>query len=146
MPAHGKELDIKGPNLWYLVRLITSDGCLSSDGGHIDITSKDFKFLEGVRNFYGFLLSIGFTPNKSLTLGKIKTPEHYFTDFLRGTPDGDGCIRTCTLVLKYGKMAAREISRRCYYRDCFGLERKVKLANKCLDSYEGWSQSKTVLN
>lgn len=219
MPAHRKELNIKGPNLWYLVGLIASDGCLSSDGRHIDITSKDFKFLDGVRdligienkigikygfkkqkafhiqfsnrNFYEFLLSIGLTPNKSLTLGKIKIPEHYFTDFLRGAIDGDGCIRTWlhptnkreqwslriysgsrkfvtwlsdatqqllgvaggiyendagTLVLKYGKMAAREISRRCYYKDCFGLERKVKLANKCLNSYEGWSQSKTVLN
>ncbi len=219
MPAHRKELHIRGSNLWYLVGLITSDGCLSSDGRHIDITSKDFKFLEGVknligienkigikygfkkqkafhiqfsnRNFYDFLLSIGLTPNKSLTLGEIKTPEHYFIDFLRGAIDGDGCIRTWlhptnkreqwslriysgsrkfvtwlssatqqllgvsgkiyknnagTLVLKYGKMAAREISRRCYYRDCFGLERKVKLANKCLNSYVGWSQSKTVLN
>jgi len=219
MPAHRKGLKIEGANLWYLVGLITSDGCLSSDGRHIDITSKDFKFLEGVRdligienkigikygfkkqkafhiqfsnrNFYEFLLSIGLIPNKSLTLGRIQTPEHYFIDFLRGAIDGDGCIRTWlhltnkreqwslriysgsrkfvlwlrsatqqllgvsgkiyennagTLVLKYGKMAAREISRRCYYRDCFGLERKVKLTNKCLDSYEGWSQSKTVLN
>lgn len=212
-----KELKIEGANLWYLVGLITTDGNLSSDGRHIDITSKDFKFLEGVRNligienkigikygfkkqkafhvqfsnrnFYEFLLSIGLTPNKSLTLRRIKIPEQYFTDFLRGAIDGDGCIRRWlhpsnkreqwslriysgsrnfvswlssatqqllgvsgkiyknnagTLVLKYGKMAAREISRRCYYRNCFGLERKVKLANKCLDSYKGWSQSKTV--
>ncbi len=219
MPAHRKELKIKGANLWYLVGLITSDGCLSKDGRHIDITSKDCLFLEeiknsigitnkigqkyngkkqksfhiqiGNKNFYDFLLSIGLTPNKSLTLGKIKIPEQYFIDFLRGTIDGDGCIRRWlhptnkreqwslriysgsrnfvrwlssatkqllgvsgkiyknnagTLVLKYGKMAAREISRQCYYRNCFGLERKIKLANKCLDSYEGWSQSKTVLN
>lgn len=49
-------------------------------------------------------------------------------------------------ILKFGKMAAREIVRRCYYKDCLGLERKIKLANECLDSYKGWSQSKTVLN
>ncbi len=219
MPQKRKELKIEGPNLWYLVGLITTDGCLSPDGRHIDITSKEYQFLEaikdsmgitnnigikyngnkqksfhiqiGSRNFYDFLLSIGLTQNKSLTLGEIKTPEQYFIDFLRGVIDGDGCIRSwihpnnkreqwsvrissgsetfiqwlndkteislkikgkiykqneSLWILKYGKMAAKEICRRCYYTNCIGLERKIKLANKCLYSYEGWSKSKTVFN
>lgn len=41
--------------------------------------------------FYDFLLSIGLTPKKSLTLNKINVPEEYFFDFLRGCFDGDGC-------------------------------------------------------
>ena len=200
-----------------MVGLITSDGCLSSDGRHIDITSKENEFLQEIknsleinnkigvkfntkkqeafhiqianRNFYDFLLSIGLTQNKSLSLGAIKVPDQYFYDFLRGLIDGDGCIRrwihpsnnreqwssriysgsgefikwlndtteallrirgriyreTATKwILKYGKMAAREIVKRCYYKDCLGLNRKIKLAKECLDSYRGWSKSKTV--
>jgi len=104
-----------------LVGLITTDGCLSSDGRHIDITSKDSEFLEtikkstgisnkicakyngqkqryfhiviGNRNFYDFLLSVGLTQRKSLTLGALMIPDKYFIDFFRGLIDGDGCIR-----------------------------------------------------
>lgn len=106
------------PNLAYAVGLITTDGCLSSDGRHIDISSKDIQQLEnfslcmrrsykisekrsGTGNlchriqfsnvsFYRFLIKIGLTPNKSKTLGKIDVPEKFFFDFLRGHFDGDG--------------------------------------------------------
>jgi hypothetical protein len=214
-----KELKIEAPNLWYLVGLITSDGCLSSDGRHIDITSKGYKFLQGIKdtfgldnkigvkynsikqkafhiqiankNFYDFLLSVGLSQNKSLTVGAVNVPGQYFCDFLRGLIDGDGCIRQWVhssnqkeqwslriysgsgafikwlnntiesllkikgkvyretdtkWILKYGKMAAREIAKRCYYKNCFGLERKIKLAKECFSSYKGWSKSKTVFN
>jgi hypothetical protein len=47
-------------------------------------------------------------------------------------------------VLKYGKLAAKEIARHCYYKNCLGLERKIRLAHECLSSYMGWSNSKTV--
>lgn len=40
MANRRKELNIEGANLWYLVGLITSDGCLSKDGRHVDITAK----------------------------------------------------------------------------------------------------------
>lgn len=49
-------------------------------------------------------------------------------------------------ILKYGKMAARKIARQCYYKDCLGLDRKIKSAQECLDSYKGWSKSKTVFS
>ncbi len=219
MPQKRKQLKIKEPNLWHLVGLITSDGCLSSDGRHINITSKEQDFLNNVnrvlgtenrigtknkgkvnqayqiqfanRNFYDFLLSIGLTQNKSLTLGALKIPPQYFVDFLRGVIDGDGCIRSWihptnkkeqwslrifsgspefinwlsseteqllnvfgkihknannTWVLKYGKMAARQIAKQCYYKNCFGLGRKIELAQNCFESYTGWTKSKTVLN
>ncbi len=41
--------------------------------------------------FYAFLQKIGFTPNKSRTIGAIGIPRKYFFDFLRGSFDGDGC-------------------------------------------------------
>jgi hypothetical protein len=44
--------------------------------------------------FYRNLLSLGLTPNKSKTIGKLLIPDRYFADFLRGHLDGDGTIRT----------------------------------------------------
>ena len=107
-------------NLTYAIGLIATDGCLSKDGILIDLTSNDREQLEnfskclGVnfkiglkwnnnkdkslriqfknRIFYDFLLSIGLTPRKSLTMGKLIIPDKYFFDFLRGCFDGDGCF------------------------------------------------------
>ena len=216
-----KELKINGSNLWYLVGLIASDGCLSKDGRHIDLTSKEYDFLREIKiriglinkigvkynhlkqknfhiqisnkGFYNFLLSIGLRPDKSLTIGPLAVEGQYFSDFLRGLIDGDGSIRhwahssnnreqwslriysgsakflewlreqiranfnalgrihedtsrNTVYVLKFGKMAAREIMQGCYYPGCFGLGRKIKLANACFNSSAGWKSSKTVLN
>jgi hypothetical protein len=107
-------------NLAYAIGLIATDGCLSKDGLLIDLTSKDKEQLENFskclrinlkiglkwnnnkdeslriqfknRIFYDFLLSIGLTPRKSLTIGKLAIPNKYFFDFLRGCFDGDGCF------------------------------------------------------
>lgn len=122
MPQRRKDLKLKGPDLWYLVGLITSDGCLSKDGRHIDITSKDYGFLRKLkdflglackigtknklkineayylqfsnRNLYEFLLSIGLIPNKSLNLKILDISKEFFVDFLRGLIDGDGSLRS----------------------------------------------------
>ena len=110
------------PNhLWYTVGLIATDGNLSPDGRHINITSKDTKHLIHVKKvlgltnkigskvgayqttcsvlqfgdvkFYKFLEQIGLTRKKSLTLKPLKIPKKYFHDFLRGVIDGDGNIQ-----------------------------------------------------
>lgn len=108
--------------LAYVVGIITSDGNLSSDGRHINITSKDLEMVQNVKeilhlsntigrkarggsiekkyyvlqfgskNFYAFLLSIGLTPAKSKTIQKVLVPNMFFSDFLRGCIDGDGNI------------------------------------------------------
>jgi len=121
MAMQRKKLEMKDTTLWYLVGLITSDGCLSSDGRHIDITANDREYPEnlkkearlsckvGIKNkdksnfshrlqisnieFYQFLLSCGLFPKKSLTIKDVKVPEEYFSDFCRGVIDGDGNIR-----------------------------------------------------
>jgi hypothetical protein len=121
MPHKRKELNISGATLWYVVGLITSDGSLSCDGRHINITAKDGGFLANLKasmgitnrigvknkdkineacyiefsnkNFYEFLLSIGLTPCKSLTQDEVIVEDNFFGDFLRGVIDGDGCIR-----------------------------------------------------
>ncbi|HEV7424084.1 MAG TPA: hypothetical protein VGO21_02745 [Candidatus Paceibacterota bacterium] len=120
-PKPKKIIDINWrPDLAYAIGLIATDGCLSSDGLLFDLSSKDreqllnFSKCLGVnfkignkwnyqgdkclriqfknRVFYDFLLSIGLTPRKSLTMGKLKIPNKYFFDFLRGCFDGDGCF------------------------------------------------------
>jgi hypothetical protein len=47
-------------------------------------------------------------------------------------------------LLKYGKMAAREILQRCYYPGCLGLDRKTVKAQQVINSYRGWKKSKLV--
>ena|SRR3989344_1371770 len=106
------------PKFAYAIGLLTADGCLSKDGRHIDLTSKDkaqivlFKKCLGLTTklglkysgagnlayhtqfgdvlLYQFLLKIGLTPAKSKTLSRISVPEVHFCDFLRGYFDGDG--------------------------------------------------------
>lgn len=108
------------PNLAYAVGLLVTDGNLSKDGRHIDFTSKDREQLSNFQKslnldikisekksgagnislrtqfsnvrFYEFLHSIGLTPNKSKSIGKINIPDKFFFDFLRGHLDGDGCF------------------------------------------------------
>jgi len=106
------------PDFAYAIGLLVTDGCLSKDGRHIDLTSVDkeqldnFKKALGISNsigkkmshetkiglrvqfgdvlFYQFLVSIGLTARKSKTIGKIDIPDQLFFDFLRGCLDGDG--------------------------------------------------------
>lgn len=42
-------------------------------------------------------------------------------------------------ILKFGKFAAKVILRRCYYDGALALERKLKIAHKCIDSENGLS-------
>lgn len=103
----------------YAIGLLVSDGCLSKDGRHVILTSKDkvqlvhfnqclklttkigkkyssigdlsyyTQFSDVV--FYKFLVRIGLTPAKSKTISIVKLPQKYFFDYLRGYFDGDGC-------------------------------------------------------
>jgi hypothetical protein len=110
------------PDFAYAVGLLATDGSLSIDGRHLNLTSKDRELIDtfkeclglknkvgrkgrekskikryfqvqfGDRNFYEFLLSLGLTPTKSKTIGPLNIPKEYFADFLRGCIDGDGNI------------------------------------------------------
>jgi hypothetical protein len=113
-------------NLAYAIGLFTADGCLSSDRRHLEFNSKDKQQVENFRKcfgldnkitkkarsnegikryyrvqfgdikFYKFLESIGLSPRKSKILQKLKIPKRFFSDFLRGLFDGDGCFRIFT--------------------------------------------------
>ena len=115
---------VRPADLWYVVGLIATDGCISSDGRHVDITSAERQHLEmvrrilsletaigkkkngsqtptsyyriqiGSRSLVQFLTAVGVTPRKSLTIGPLDVSDDAFPDFLRGVIDGDGSIRT----------------------------------------------------
>lgn len=109
--------------LAYVIGLITTDGCLSSDGRHIIVTSQDIEVLYIVRRvlssqnkiditrnkhsqafriqignvtLYRWLESLGLHAAKSRTIGSVYIPDNFFIDFLRGHLDGDGSITTYT--------------------------------------------------
>ena len=105
-------------SLAYAVGLLVTDGNLSIDGRHVDLSSVDMEQLENFSlcigktikigtkksgsgnesfriqfsdvSFYRFLLKIGLTPHKSKTISQVKIPKRFFFDFLRGHFDGDG--------------------------------------------------------
>lgn len=104
----------------YAIGLLVADGSLSKDRRHIVFVSKDreqvlnfcralninqiYSTYKGGKNtyayrvqigdvlFYNFLSKIGLTPNKSLSIKKVKIPEKYFFHFVRGCFDGDGSV------------------------------------------------------
>ena len=110
------------PEFAYVIGVITTDGNLSSDGRHINVTSKDREMVDTVKrllrldnkigrkargyskekkyfvlqfgdiNFCEFLVSIGLMPAKSKKLKRVLVPLKFFADFLRGCIDGDGNI------------------------------------------------------
>jgi len=110
------------PKLAYAIGLLATDGNLSKDGRHINVRSCDIQLLKAFKGclnlsdkiaetfnngwgkkrsyriqfsnaqFYRWLLRVGLFPAKTYTLGKIKIPDKYFRDFLRGHLDGDGSI------------------------------------------------------
>jgi hypothetical protein len=104
------------PELAYAVGLMASDGNLGRVHGRLALCSNDTEMLENARrcldirapvrpygkgchhiqwtnhDLYGWLLEVGLSPAKSLTIGPLRVPEEYFRDFFRGCIDGDGSI------------------------------------------------------
>ena len=106
----------------YVVGLIATDGCLSSDRRHLSFDSNDLPLVEtflrclgrpllyrtlktSIGNeryqaqfsdvrFYRWLVTVGLTPRKSLTLGAIHIPREFVVPLARGLMDGDGSIYT----------------------------------------------------
>lgn len=110
------------PDFAYAIGLLATDGCVSADGRHVNLTSKDIEQIKNFKTalkinnpistkkrakkdptlyyqiqfsdvlFVRFLKSIGIRPAKSKIISSLKIPNLYFFDFLRGCFDGDGTI------------------------------------------------------
>ena len=106
--------------LAYAVGLAATDGNLSGDRRHLTFDSNDAELVElflqcvgrplrygptktrtgGIAyraafsdvELYRWLMSVGLTPAKSLTLGGIDVPDRFFLPVVRGLLDGDGSV------------------------------------------------------
>ncbi|MFA5355413.1 MAG: hypothetical protein WC302_01615 [Candidatus Paceibacterota bacterium] len=67
------------PNLAYAVGLIATDGCLSIDGRHLNITSKDIQLLKTFKKCLGLKNKRGF---KSSGFLKEEYPRLQFGNIL----------------------------------------------------------------
>ncbi|MDQ2953063.1 MAG: hypothetical protein M3R54_12470, partial [Chloroflexota bacterium] len=105
----------------YAVGLIATDGCLIRNGRHIAFVTQDEELMRTFlacighteqryrkeltrigndlyrvqlsdANLHRWLMSVGLTPRKSLTLGSIDVPDEFFADTVRGLLDGDGSV------------------------------------------------------
>jgi hypothetical protein len=118
--------------------LIATDGCLSRDGRHLTVTSKDVELVDIIKHclrvtasirstldsacyrlqwsdvmMWRWLFDIGLMPAKSLRLGPLQVPDACFPDFVRGCIDGDGSI--ITYVDRYNTFKSpRYVSTRLY--------------------------------
>lgn len=54
--------------------------------------NKRYRIQIGSKKMFNDLLRLGMTPNKSKTLKFPKIPDKYFSHFVRGYFDGDGCV------------------------------------------------------
>ena len=109
------------PRSAYAVGLIATDGCLIRDGRHIAFVTQDeelmktflacidhteqryrkertrigndlFRIQLSDANLYRWLIGVGLTPRKSLSLGAIDVPAELFAHTVRGLLDGDGSV------------------------------------------------------
>jgi hypothetical protein len=111
------------PTLAYAVGLLATDGC-QTDGRHLAFPSADRELVEillrclgktnkiaiertrtggvvyrtqiGDVRFCRWLLAVGVTPRKSLTLGPLNVPDDLVLECARGLMDGDGDITNFT--------------------------------------------------
>lgn len=111
------------PTLAYAVGLLATDGC-QTDGRHLAFPSADRELVEILLRCLGktnkiaevrtrtggtvyrtqigdvalcrWLLAVGVTPRKSLTLGPLNVPDEYLLECARGLMDGDGGITNFT--------------------------------------------------
>jgi hypothetical protein len=127
--------------LAWLVGLIATDGNLGRTGRRLSISSGDLQLLDtarrclGITNrltwstggwgagclrlqwgggaFHRWLVGLGLTPRKSLTLGALAIPDAFFADVFRGCVDGDGTVPVYT-DRHHAKKNAAYVYRRLY--------------------------------
>lgn len=58
--------------------------------------NKRYRLQIGSKKIFNDLIKLGITPKKSKTIKLPKISNKYFSHFLRGYFDGDGCVNVCT--------------------------------------------------
>ena len=71
---------------------------------------RRYRLQIGSKGMFRDLERLGLTPKKSMTVRLPPVPEEYFSSFLRGYFDGDGCVNICTYQKKGHKGPSTIIS------------------------------------
>ena len=110
--AHFIEFEITDKKLLYQIRNIL--------GSNHKITERNrkrsgrekssYRLQIGSKEMFSDLIKLGMTPKKSMTIQLPKIPDKYFSHFLRGYFDGDGCVNICTYQKKDRKDPSRIIN------------------------------------
>ena len=91
--AHFIEFHSTDKQLLFIIKkLFGSNHKISTRDKHNPKWKIGYRLQIGSSEMFEDLISLGFTPNKSLTIEFPKVPRRLLGDFIRGYFDGDGCI------------------------------------------------------
>ena len=112
--------------LWYLVGLITADGCLSPDGRHIDITAKYREFLKQLKQ----VTKINAGSDRFLKWLNQMLKEVFNA---KGSIYFESYANSYGYILKISKQSyLKKILKKCYQNDEIALTRKRTQALECI--------------
>lgn len=98
--AHFIELQITDKNLLYRIRRILRSNHKITERRRNKRWKKSYRLQIGSKIVFNDLSKIGLTPNKSKTINLPHIPNKYFSHFVRGYFDGDGCVTICHYIRK----------------------------------------------
>ena len=102
--AHFIEFQITDKNLLNEIRkFLGSNHKITARKRNNNKWKTSYRLQIGSKMIFNDLLKLGLTPNKSKTIKLPKMPDKYFSHFLRGYFDGDGCVNICTYKRKNRK-------------------------------------------
>ena len=160
-------VDVEWSPEWaYAIGLVATDGCLAG-GKFVAFTSKDLDLVETFKRCVGaqaptgrngnayrvqicdvrlfrWLMSLGLTPRKSLTLGALNVPRELIADTVRGLLDGDGSVIT-TLTIPNRKRYPGHVYQRLLVQFLSGGARHIDWLRATLNEelgLQGWVQTR----
>jgi hypothetical protein len=97
-----------GSDMAYVLGFIIADGCVIKNkrgACFLEISSNEnysrrYRLQIGSKKIFKNLLNLGIYPRKSKTIKLPVLPDKYFSHFLRGYFDGDGCVNICKFKRK----------------------------------------------
>lgn len=99
--AHFLTIESTDKEILYAIRDAMSSNVMVSEyaSAHKNWNTR-YRLQLGSKEMFDDLTSLGVTPRKSKTIELPNVPDRYFSHFLRGYFDGDGCVSVCTYQKK----------------------------------------------
>lgn len=90
--AHFIEFQITDKNLLHKIRKLLGSNHKITTRRRNSNCKNCYRLQIGSKEIFNDLLKLGMAPNKSKTIDLPFVPDKYFSDFVRGYFDGDGCV------------------------------------------------------